>query len=582
MERNNIDFTTNTPGNNHVEAVDYALHFSTWSLEYLKSAAIQLKLVKPRSLAWAIMLNALPPPSSDIISSIKAHRNFYDDLKVKLSMDPRAVIDDDPLSQNDESAWKQHFCDNELKALILQDVVRTFPDEVYFRDEEVQNLMVRVLFFWARSHSVGYRQGMHEVLAPLLFELHADRKYAPDNISDTLKYYLNKEYLEHDSHMLFNAVMKGLEKFYTTGDVVPTASGRLPTSRSVHNQNEVVRYLERVKEEYLVPLDFELATHLTECNISMELFGIRWLRLLFGREFPRSEIPHLWGFIFADGPIMPNLHYIIVAMLISMKDALLESGSGAALSALMRPVCVPARYVCALALHLRSPHLHPRPPPPPPPPPPRQITPPSSSRTSSWERRQYSNQLEHRAEAESGSENSEGSEGVAEGGDVARSLAALALLRARLPPAARALVAALPHVPPAARDPLRPILQVLHVTYCMRTYCTIAYCRPSRARSLPHAPSAAHDPLRQILQLAALLQCRNHALIDVETALEAAENQIPETVGQHQIVPVRTQTPRQPRQVRKVKEVPLKVFHQVECPQPTNLPFLDPLRLRTE
>ncbi|CAK1599120.1 unnamed protein product [Parnassius mnemosyne] len=223
-----------------------------------------------------------------------------------------------------------------------------------------------------------------------------------------------------------------------------------------------------------------------------------------------------------------------------MKNSLLEAEGGAALSALMRPLSAGARHVCALALHLRRPHRHPRPPTPPPPPQ-RHTAPPDSPRTSSWERGRYSDQLEYRAEAESGSDTSAGSEGVAEGGDVARSLAALALLRARLPPAARALAAALPHAPPAARD-----------------------------------------PLRQILQLAALLQCRNHALIDVETALEAAENQIPEAVGQHQIVPVRTQPPRQPRQVRKVKEVPLKVFHQVECPQPTDLPFLDPLRLRTD
>lgn len=34
--------------------------------------------------------------------SIHGHRNFYNDLRNKLSMDPRAVIGDDPLSQNDE------------------------------------------------------------------------------------------------------------------------------------------------------------------------------------------------------------------------------------------------------------------------------------------------------------------------------------------------------------------------------------------------------------------------------------------------------------------------------------------------
>jgi hypothetical protein len=33
---------------------------------------------------------------------LNGHRNYYNDLKTKLSMDPRAVVGDDPLSQNDE------------------------------------------------------------------------------------------------------------------------------------------------------------------------------------------------------------------------------------------------------------------------------------------------------------------------------------------------------------------------------------------------------------------------------------------------------------------------------------------------
>ncbi|XP_045494277.1 TBC1 domain family member 5-like isoform X2 [Colias croceus] len=539
-----------SPSSTTREAVDYNLQFPTWSMEYLKKTSIELKLVRPRSLAWAVMLNAIPSPDGgDIMLSIKGHRNLYNDLKEKLSMDPRAVIGDDPLSQNDESAWKQHFCDNELKALILQDVVRTFPDEVFFRDKDIQDMMVRVLFFWARAHpSPGYRQGMHEILAPLLYELHNDRKFAPNDLSDTLRYYLDERFLEHDSYMLFNAVMKGLEQFYTTGDVIPTSCGRLPTARSLHNQNEAVRYLERVREDYLVPADPELAAHLSNCNISMELFGIRWLRLLFGREFPRTEIPHLWGFIFSDGPMLPNVHYIIVAMLIAIRSTLLSCDTGSALSVLMRPMSVCAAHVCALALHLRHPR-HPRPPTPVTlVTPVTMVTPPQDVPANSQHTCEETGSVWF--EQRGRESDSEGSEGVAEGGDVARSLAALALVRARLPPALASLRAALPRPPPAA---------------------------------LP--------ALQQLAQLAALLQCRNHALIDVETALEAAENQSNDAVGKKQLVPVVMLAGKSKKvnqnQVKlklnqKVKEVPLKVFHQVECDSTSDLPFLDPLRIRTE
>ncbi|XP_047528923.1 TBC1 domain family member 5 [Vanessa atalanta] len=542
MEQNNINGSgsPSSPSKPYIEASDYDLQFPTWSMEYLKKAAVEHRLVRPRSLAWAILLNAVPPPSEDILISIRGHRSFYDDLRKKMSMDPRGVIGDDPLSQREESAWKQHFCDNELKAMILQDVVRTFPDEAYFRDKDVQDLMVRVLFYWSRAHPCpGYRQGMHEVLAPLLLELRADRRCAPRSISDTLRYYLQEDYLEHDSYMLFSAIMKGLEKFYWTGDV-PSASGRLPVSKTIHNQNEVIRYLDKVREEYLMLFDPDLATHLAECGISMELFGIRWLRLLFGREFPRSDVPHLWGFIFSDGPMLPNVHYIILAMLISIRSILLAADTARALCVLMRPSAAGARHVCALALHLRAPHAHPAPRPP-------AHAPPSHDNILDASSSVYA--FEQRAEEEAESSGSEGvAEGVAEGGDVAHSLAALALLRARLPAAVAALRAALPRPPPRAEL-----------------------------------------PLQQIVQLAALLQCRNHALIDVETALEAAENQSTDAIGRKQLVPVvmgpkpkPQMNSKQVKIAKKVKEVPLKLFYQSECDGASDLPFLDPLGLRTE
>lgn len=51
--------------------------------------------------------------------SIHGHRNFYNDLRNKLSMDPRAVIGDDPLSQNDEVNFFFLFAFLTLKFLFI-------------------------------------------------------------------------------------------------------------------------------------------------------------------------------------------------------------------------------------------------------------------------------------------------------------------------------------------------------------------------------------------------------------------------------------------------------------------------------
>lgn len=84
---------------------------------------------------------------------------------------------DDPLSQSKQSLWNQHFCDQELCAVIKQDVVRTFPGVDFFRKAQVQEMMINILFCYARKYpAMCYRQGMHEILAPLIFVIHSDQQ----------------------------------------------------------------------------------------------------------------------------------------------------------------------------------------------------------------------------------------------------------------------------------------------------------------------------------------------------------------------------------------------------------------------
>lgn len=84
---------------------------------------------------------------------------------------------DDPLSQSDGSVWNQHFCDKELCTVIRQDVVRTIPGVEFFRRPHIQEIMTNILFCYARINPLMcYRQGMHEILAPIIFVLHCDHQ----------------------------------------------------------------------------------------------------------------------------------------------------------------------------------------------------------------------------------------------------------------------------------------------------------------------------------------------------------------------------------------------------------------------
>lgn len=99
------------------------------------------------------------------------------ELMKRFYINPRMSAEDDPLSQSEKSNWNQHFCDKELCTVIKQDVVRTFPGIEFFRKQSIQDTMTSILFCYARVHpEMCYRQGMHEILAPILFVMHCDQQ----------------------------------------------------------------------------------------------------------------------------------------------------------------------------------------------------------------------------------------------------------------------------------------------------------------------------------------------------------------------------------------------------------------------
>jgi len=59
------------------------------------------------------------------------------------------------------------------------------------------------------------------------------------------------------------------------------------------------------------------STH--NCIINIMPFCRRWLRLLFGREFPLQDLLVLWDVIFAEGENFELVNYVVVAMLMAIR-----------------------------------------------------------------------------------------------------------------------------------------------------------------------------------------------------------------------------------------------------------------------
>jgi hypothetical protein len=157
---------------------------------------------------------------------------------------------------------------------IFQDVTRCMQDNYFFREPATQKKLLDILFIYAKLNpDIGYRQGMHEVLAPLLWVIQQDaidltevsnidkQVEGTDFMLDTLE----SKYVEHDTFSLFCAVMQTAKAFYETGENKDSSA--------------IVARSMRIHDDILAKIDPELALHMQVVGIlpqiySMYVYGI--------------------------------------------------------------------------------------------------------------------------------------------------------------------------------------------------------------------------------------------------------------------------------------------------------------------
>ncbi|GFQ72204.1 TBC1 domain family member 5, partial [Trichonephila clavata] len=356
-----------------------SLFSNKYYLEKLKLCAMKgtLKSSHFRSICWKIFLHCLPEDKQMWIEAVKSQRKLYEEIMDKFDTNPRDVDSLDitvnnPLSQSQQSPWNQYFQDTELKVTIQQDVVRTFPEIEFFHTPNIQKMMINILFSYAREFpELSYKQGMHELLAPIIFVLHYDQQ-AYLQASETgdldleIHILLNQNYIEHDAFFMFSQLMESVEAWYTMADFHSKHMKHItaePFSQSTAVPSNLLgRKLKRIYEQLLKHHDTELFLYFEQMEITPQIFGIRWLRLLFGREFSIHDLLIIWDAIFADSNTFELVDHVFVAMLISIRELLLQGDYASCLNYLMHfPNVVDVHYIVNLALHLRDPDCVKRP-----------------------------------------------------------------------------------------------------------------------------------------------------------------------------------------------------------------------------
>lgn len=218
------------------------------------------------------------------------------------------------------------------------------PEIDFFRLPVTRHRLEAILFVFCKLNpDLSYRQGMHELLAPILYAVDTDSNPPEKDMLDSgrdssVETILDSKFVEHDAFTLFSQVMQNAKVFYES----TTHAG---------SDNPLVAKSSRIIEDLLAQIDPALSQHLVSIGLAPQIFLIRWLRLLFGREFAFYDLLSIWDVIFADEQSLELVDYICVVMLLRIRWKLLASDHNEALSLVLRyPALEPGLSGRSLAL----------------------------------------------------------------------------------------------------------------------------------------------------------------------------------------------------------------------------------------
>jgi TBC1 domain family protein 5 len=186
--------------------------------------------------------------------------------------------------------------------------------------EERALVLSEILFVYAREHSIGYRQGMHEILSFVMMAVEQDliTRDLIERFDVTGDYLLNNTKIIHDTYAIFDAIMASLSLAF--GHYEEKLNTAKPPERT---GNATVRIIREWHGDDL------LADFLMGLDVPPELYCARWIRLMFSREVSSLDnVFTLWDTFFheldsSNMTLINILETAAASMIILIKDQLL-------------------------------------------------------------------------------------------------------------------------------------------------------------------------------------------------------------------------------------------------------------------
>ena len=322
------------PDEYSLDASSFFLHIYQHSGDSLRDLALSgdLGRLRNRFISWRVFLSIFPDSSPveswvPICSTLRsAYYSLQDSYKVTPTQQVNVSTLDpliyNPLSQSSENPWNSFYMDNDLKQTIRNDIDRTLQERELFQDESIKELMVRVLFAWAKTNpEISYRQGMNELLAILLLvavsEKYCGNYEIPAEAAEVLRELNDPTHTEPDVYWMFSKIMDlGVKELFLPVMAKKKKNrivGEMMSFQAKQYENELVnkdktgeadasvilKRSHRIHHRMLQALDKQLYTYMESQTIEPQISLQRWIRCILCREFNLSDTLTLWDSIFA-------------------------------------------------------------------------------------------------------------------------------------------------------------------------------------------------------------------------------------------------------------------------------------------
>lgn len=219
--------------------------------------------------------------------------------------------------------------------------------------EDVQKKLKRILFIWSKENpNPSYRQGMHEILATIYLVLYRDSKSKEElqDCKEEMRVLLDQEFIENDTYILFEQLMKKMKEFFEVKIVKTKKQNNLfqvtTEEEFSSSDNYIIDICVKIQNVLLKKRDPFLSDHLRKLKIEPQIYGLRWIRLLFGREFKIDDVLVIWDAIFSnsggrdlkEGEIInvDLIEHLSVAMLIFLNRELKQLDYNECLTKLLK------------------------------------------------------------------------------------------------------------------------------------------------------------------------------------------------------------------------------------------------------